>query len=210
MTRSRALFAFVLVAAALYGLAACAQPGGDSGGTGLLQMEQVQDDLHLTDEQRVQVLSLTMELRGNRTMLAERLDGMLKPEQRKRLQEIRLQVEGPAAMMRPDVTKALDLSPAQRDQLKTLMDGVRKKVRQVVEEAKGLSPEEQLAKRDEIMERMREVQKDTIARALDVLSAEQREKFEKMQGRKIDLDTPLGGPKKRPAPAATLKGGEGK
>ena len=36
--------------------------------------------------------------------------------------------------------------------------------------------------------KLRQIQKDLMEKALAVLTSEQREKFEKLQGKKIDLD----------------------
>ena len=76
-----------LTAAILGAFSAYAQPGGSPAGRGagdgdnaglrLLTNNQVQKDLQLTDEQRVQILTLTMELRENRGMVGQRLTEIL-------------------------------------------------------------------------------------------------------------------------------------
>ena len=102
---------------------------GDTGSAGLrlLTNDRVQKDLHLTDEQRVQILTLSMEVRENRGKIGQRLAEILTPAQLRRLKQIRLQVEGPAALNTPDMVKALDLSPEQCAKLKALQDQVRKR-----------------------------------------------------------------------------------
>ena len=97
---------------------------GENAGLRLLTNNQVQKDLQLTDEQRVQILTLTMELRENRGRVGQRLTEILTSAQLRRLKEIRLQVEGPAALNRPDMIKALDLSLVQCAQLRALQDQV--------------------------------------------------------------------------------------
>ena len=173
----------------------------DSGiaGLHLLTNSQVQKDLHLTDEQRVQILTLSMEVRENRGMIGQRLAEILTPAQLRRLKQICLQVEGPAGLNTPDMIKALNLSPEQCAKLKALQDQVREKVQELVDETKGLSTEERRAKMPEILAKLDQMRKDITEQAIEVLTPQQREKFEKMQGVKLNLDVP------RPRPEAAAK-----
>ena len=170
-----------------------------SAGLRLLTNNQVQKDLHLTDEQRVQVLTLNMELRENRGRIGQKLAEILTPAQLRRLKQICLQVEGPAGLNTPKVIKELDLSPGQCAKLKTLEDQVRQKVQELVAETKGLSTEERRARMPKILGNWSKLRKETTEQAIEVLTPQQREKFEKMQGVKINLDVPP------PSPEAAAK-----
>jgi len=171
---------------------------GENAGLRLLTNNQVQKELQLTDEQRVQILTLTMELRENRGMVGQRLTEILTSAQLRRLKEIRLQVEGPAALNRPDMIKALDLSLVQCAQLRALQDQVRARVQEFVDRTKGMSTEERQAMMPEILVKLEQMRKETTGRAIEVLTPQQREMFEKLQGAKISLDTPPPPPKAAP------------
>ena len=182
MTRSRAIFAFALTAAMLgasLGVRPTGEParcagrrhggrarhGWSLGRTGLaglrlLTNSEVQMDLRLTDEQRVQILTLSMELRANRETQEQKLADILTPEQLRRLRQIRLQVEGPAALNSPKMVKALNLSPEQCAKLRALQDQVREKVQELVKETKGLSTEERRAKMPEILGKLDNAKRD--------------------------------------------------
>jgi Spy/CpxP family protein refolding chaperone len=173
-----------------------AQSGGDSGseGFGLLRVQQVQRELKLTDEQKVQILALSMELRENRGNLSKKLSDILKPEQLQRLKEIRLQVEGPAALNSHEVAMKLGLNREQRTKLKAIQDEIRQAMQEAMQGLKDLTVDERREKMPELLEKMRRVRTETTEAALNVLTAEQKKDFEKLQGTKVDLGPPPPGP----------------
>jgi Spy/CpxP family protein refolding chaperone len=207
MIRSRAIIAIAMAVAALSAASACAQSESPSsgrsrertsgpsdaatGGLSLLQIDSVQRDLHLTDEQRVAILQLRMDMRQSAASnVVKRLNEILTPEQTQRLKQIRLQVEGPAALNSPEVAQALKLTEAQRSKLTSLQNQFRMAVREVFESVRKLTSDERQARRNEIMERLDEARKETVAKSMAVLTPQQCEKLNEMQGKKIDLDAP--------------------
>lgn len=203
MIRSRILLIIVLVAVVHAPIAAYAQGVGgtkkeadvgprrgvgDAGaGLRLLRVAEVQKDLELTDTQKVQILTLSMESRNDPSEVKKRLESILNPTQLKRLKQIRMQVEGPAALLSAEVSSALELSPEQIRQLKALQDGVRGMIEQIMSEAKKLTPEERRAKLPELFAKMQQARNETTEKSLDILTPSQREKFAKLHGPKIDL-----------------------
>lgn len=112
---------------------------------------------------------------------------MLTPSQSARLEQIRLQAAIPGALARPDIIKALDISEEQGAKIRALSDEMAEKVLARRPDLRGLDAQ---ACRERILafdKESGEVQAETAKRVLDVLAAEQRTKFEKLQGKKIDL-----------------------
>ena len=107
-------------------------------------------------------------------------------------------MEGPAALNRPDMIKALDLSPVQCAKLRGLQDQVRARVQEFVDATKGMSTEERQAMMPEILVKLEQMRKETTGQAIEVLTPQQRETFEKLQGTKISLDAPPPPPKAAP------------
>jgi Spy/CpxP family protein refolding chaperone len=163
-----------------------ASESGDMG-FGLLRIPEVQKDMGLTDAQKVQILTLSMEMRDGQRDMGRKLELVLRPEQLRRLKQIRLQNEGAAALLSAEVSSTLELSPEQLRQLKALRDQVRKAMQQIIEETKGLTPEQRRAKMPEILEVLQKVRTETSEKASDVLTEKQRAKFDELQGPKIDL-----------------------
>jgi Spy/CpxP family protein refolding chaperone len=191
-----ALAATVWMAAPVW--AQSGSSGGESGSEGfsLLRSERVQKDLKLTEEQKVQVLALSMDARDPRA-LGKKVGELLTPIQVRRLKQIRLQVEGPAAINSHEVATALGLTKEQRQKLKSLQEEVVVKMREVSLAMRGLTTDEKRAKMPEVLDKMHDFRKETMERTLDVLTPEQRTKLEKLQGQKLDLDSDSGRPSQR-------------
>jgi len=181
---------FCAAMAAVQPLAAQSKPGGGRGmgdpglGVGLLLMQQVQDDLQLSDQQKAQLLMLGMQTQGgNRGNMQKQLASVLKPEQMKRLKQIHLQIEGPTALASPELAKSLGLSAEQVSKLKSLQAKNRKKMQEELAGMKGMTQSERHAK-------MLEFRKAAGTEAIGLLTPPQREMFEQMQGKKIDFKMP--------------------
>ena len=170
-------------------------------GFGLLKVEQVQRDLHLTDEQKVQILALSMELRENRANLSKKIADILTPEQYKRLKQIRLQVEGPAAINSHEVAMKLGLTKEQRKSLKVLQEQIGQEARDIVASLQGLTADERNAKKIEIYTKIETLRARRTEDALAILTPAQRKEFEQMQGPKLDLGA-LPAPEKSKEPAS--------
>jgi Spy/CpxP family protein refolding chaperone len=181
------------------------EPGG--GVFGLLSLAEVQKELRLTPEQFDRLAPLHKEmLRGapktpkeymsltpeESKVLAQKRDKaiayvreelpkILQPDQFERLKQIRLQVEGIGAFFDPGVRDALGMTEEQR----TTLDAVRKEtLRELDQHFNSMTPgtprSEFMAKREQIREKGKRA-------TLAVLTPQQKESFEKMQGRKMDL-----------------------
>jgi len=193
--------------------AALAQgPGGGRGGFGgggrfndptfLLGAELVQKELDLSDEQKSSVQKLVddnrqamMDLRNSGASFQDigekmqerakdnkqKVDDILLPPQRERLEQISLQIAGAQALSRTDVAEKLGLSDDQKSKLKDLADDAQQKRMELF--SAGPAADQQ--------ERMQKVQKigaDQKEKAMALLTADQKDKLEKLQGKKFDFD----------------------
>ncbi|MBS1724630.1 MAG: hypothetical protein JSS66_16935 [Armatimonadetes bacterium] len=130
--------------------------GMNRGGSfGLLRNTDVQSELKLTDDQKKKLDDLAQSMRpsggqggqggqgggqGERPdfqamqermkKAEEEVDKILKPDQAKRLEELRLQREGVAALARPEVAKELGLTDAQKKQMEDLQQKMMEKMRE--------------------------------------------------------------------------------
>ncbi len=186
---------------ALLGLAQAASAqrfGGPSNGglqsLALVRNEAVQKELKLTDEQKEKLAKKVEALRGNPPNVqdplqrfremnkkrAEIVKEVLDKKQQKRLEEIQLQRTGAAAMADPDIAKKLKLDDDQKEKMKKIL----------MEDRAGAKPFDRTATQEErqkfITEMRKRVEKRNTA-LLAVLTPEQKEAFEKMQGEKFEF-----------------------
>jgi len=190
--------------------------GFGGSGLALLQLDVVAKDLNLTDAQKESLKKIGDDARKTMSDLreslkdasreermpkvaaaekeiAEKADGVLDEKQRGRFKEIRLQVRGPGALMDPTIADALKLTDDQKQKLADLSKERRDAVRTAMQDAGG----DRAAAREKITP----IVKDSNEKMAKVLTPEQTEQFDKMQGKKLDLgDVPfgsLGGPGRR-------------
>lgn len=108
--------------------------------------------------------------------LQEELDGILLPQQRDRLNQIRVQMEmrsrGGASLTGGRLAEQLGLSEAQTEKLR--------------------AREEEL--REEMTEKIRKLQEESREKLLQELTPEQRKKLNEMIGTPFELPRPQGGP----------------
>ncbi len=179
---------------------ALAQRGGRRGfdrlgAAGLLAVEAVQNELKMTDEQKQKFAALREEGRNLRDLsgeerrqkfqeLAKKADETVKTtlddKQKKRLEEIRLQLEGPGALARDEVAAKLKLDQAQKDKIKKIQEDGRPSERF---DFRNASQEE----RRKYFAEARERREKTNAALLAVLTPAQKESFEKLQGEKFEM-----------------------
>jgi delta 1-pyrroline-5-carboxylate dehydrogenase len=182
--------------------------GGPMGLLALLNNEKVQKELELVDDQKTKLTKLGEETRtammesfgalrdlsdeergpkmqqlmkDNQEKTQKKLAEILMPNQLERIKQIQLQAEGAMALFNPDVVKALTVTDEQQKKLNTIRDELQTKMREARQGMQDLSQEERQAK----MQKMRDEQN---AKLLEVLTQEQRDKFEKMKGEKVDID----------------------
>jgi hypothetical protein len=166
--------------------------GGMGGGLAfLLGQKSVQDELKLSEEQVKNVNELQEKQRGafkgfknlskeeRRAKFEERakeqqkaIDGILKPEQSKRLKQIALQQSGSRALNNPEVAAALKLSDDQKAKIKTIQEESFKEMR----EAFGGGD------RAEARKKIEALRKATGEKVQAVLTGEQKTKLNEMMG----------------------------
>jgi hypothetical protein len=116
--------------------------------------------------------------------------GMLTPGQNERLSQIRLQQSIPAALARPEIIKALGISEEQSKKISTLRDQVTKKAAAQMPDLSDLIPAERRRKTIEYLKASDKTQAEATKPVLDILTPDQRARFDKLQGKKIDLTMP--------------------
>lgn len=127
------------------------------------------------------------------------VEEVLKPDQAKRLKEIQLQqsvrMTGPAALLGADVSSALKLNDDQKDKIKTIGDDFSKERQQVMADAGlggrrgggGGGGRPDPAKRDEAMKKVEGLSKESMDKALAVLSADQKKSLDDLKGKAFEL-----------------------
>ena len=103
--------------------------GGPMNELMLLRRSDVRADLKLTDSQQTKLKDAQTGLRqsfqsGDRKgafkTYQTALESILTPDQKNRLHQISIQLDGPLAVLMPDVSKALKLTPEQKEKIKEL------------------------------------------------------------------------------------------
>ena len=116
--------------------------------------------------------------------------GMLTPSQSERLKQIQLQAAVWAALTRPEIIKALDVSEEQRGKIRALCDRTNEKLSAEWPDLRDLSPKERRQKMIEFMKESDKAWAEVTELILDVLTPGQRTRFEKLRGNKIELARP--------------------
>ena len=204
MTVKSSLFSlsFALVVLATAASVAQAQGGGRRGGRGvsslmLLQSEQVQKELELTDDQKTSATKLAEEYRpggggggGNtspedrqkrREELQKKVNDILTPQQQQRLDEIVLQVsvkiQPSQALSDAKIAEKLQLTEDQKQQLTDITSEYRQKTMDLFQ---GGGPPDRDA-----MTKLRTEQSD---KTMTVLTADQKDQLTKLQGKTLEID----------------------
>jgi len=115
-------------------------------------------------------------MRAQQAKIQEKLGQILKPEQLKRLEQIRLQVMGPMALASPDVASKLGLTDDQKTKMREAMRGVFAKLRQ----SRGGNAGPPSA---EARKKMEETIKTAI---MGVLTDDQKTTYEELIGKPFD------------------------
>ncbi|MFH1921935.1 MAG: hypothetical protein ABIP48_18875 [Planctomycetota bacterium] len=210
----------VLVAAAQARAAEGAQRGfgrGSSRGSllGLLRLEQVQKEMKLSEEQTAKVRkvveTLGAQMRDQYTALREiedrdqrraktsemrdefdgkvreQLRDVLEREQMMRLYQIRMQVRAVVdSLASRYVAGRLELTEEQKEKLAEINKDLQTRQSELYGTMRDATDEQ----RSEAFQKLREIRNDAGEKALGVLTAEQKESFEKMKGEKVELQMP--------------------
>jgi len=186
--------------------------GGQIDDLRLLQSEKVQKELELVDDQREQLKKIGEEARtemralfsGMRDLgseerrakfqelrpkleerqkaIREKVNEILLPQQRDRLKEISIQLRGASALADSEVAEALAITEEQKTKLAELREEVQTEMRDAWRSAR------EGADRDAARAKMAEIEKRVTEKVEAVLTSEQREKLEKLKGKKADID----------------------
>ena len=187
--------------------------GGMMGGAGggmlmLLQNEQVQKEIELVADQKEKLTALNKETEDARPAqraelrnlsqeerlakmkeaadkVQKKVEVILLPHQLKRIKQIQLQMRGVAALVPEDV-KVLALTDDQKAKLKTINDDAQKARQEMFSGGmRNLSAEDRA--------KIQTARADTEKKAMAVLTADQKKKFEEMTGPKFDTSSLMRG-----------------
>ena len=179
--------------------------GGPGGGSPamLLQRDDVQADLALTDDQKVKLKDIGegtgekmrtafQEARAQgierdqmgkvmekiMTEVMKEVNAVLTPDQQKRLKEINVQFNGNRSVNQADVAKDLAITDAQKEKLKALNDKMREASTALMEKARG--GEIQWTELGPIMEKNNKALDAEIEK---ILTEDQKKKLKEMGGK---------------------------
>lgn len=198
--------------------------GGRGGSLlGLLRLEQVQKELKLKDEQVAKVKEIGQKLReemgpqwaklrdiedrqqrrAKMTELSSQFDQkaraqlreVLPGEQMIRLYQIRLQVRGAVyGLNHKFIAGRLKLTDEQKKKVAEIDKSTQQKRSEAYSGLRNLSQEQRREKMAEVRQKLRKIRSDANAQALGLLTAEQKEAFEKLKGKKFELQMQRGRP----------------
>jgi len=183
---------------------------------GLLRLERVQKELKLSEDQLSKASEISEKLQAEmseqyaglreiqdvqerRTKMTEasnqfdekargQFREVLSQEQMMRLYQIRLQVRGAVyALNNGWVADRLKLTDEQKKKAAELEKATENKVSEAYSPLSGLSQEERREKMAELREKISKMRDEAEQKALGLLTAEQKETFEKMKGEKLEL-----------------------
>jgi Spy/CpxP family protein refolding chaperone len=188
------------------------RPGGPFGGrlggpmlmVGLLRSPQVQQELKLTDQQKQQLEQLgeqwrekmrglrdlppeerRQKVQGMRAEVEKQLSQILNEQQMKRLKQIALQVEGYAALERPEIADQVGLTKEQRQKIRDILRQADEKRREAFQQGQG--------DRQAAFQRMREIRQWVDGEIEKLLTAEQKKKWQELVGAPFKFEGGFGG-----------------
>ena len=192
--------------------------GGQIGKSVLLGSEKVQKELTISEDQKSKITEVAKESRPNfrelfsglrdlneeerrakfqeirekGRKLAQEADKkiakILTEKQNKRLGEIMFQARGLIALADKELAGKLKISEDQQQKVKDLFEAQRGMQRELYSGLRDLPREERTKKFEELRKKGEDLRKETETAVLGVLSAEQKEAFEKMKGEKFEID----------------------
>ena len=174
-----------------------------SSSTALLGIPEVQKELSVTDEQKKKIEEVTTEareaMRGafgggggggggdfrkvieeTNKKSDEKLAKILEAKQTERLAQLKLQREGVAAFLRPEIAKQLSLSEEQQKKVKEVQDAA-----QQAGGGRGPGRDASDDDRKAFQKKQQEARDKTKADTLAVLNEEQKKKWSEIQGKEF-------------------------
>ncbi len=161
----------------------------DLGGPFIVYRSHVQEELHLTDDQRQKLLAAMPGYLPKDVKTAEAWDklwvllkGVLQADQFKRVQQLELQHEGPAALLgRPEIAKELKITDDQRRQFMGIVQDMRQQMGPLMKEAHAGG------NRTEIRTKATQIYTDEEAKIEAVLDASQKALWKEQFGKPFDV-----------------------
>lgn len=177
--------------------------GGMMGYTQLLRIEKVQKEIELTDDQKAELQKIEEQSRARmrelfqgggqdreaarqrfeqaRQETEKAIEGVLLPNQVKRLKEIRLQVVGIAGvLMDQGVRKELGVTEEQAQK-------IREAVQKVMEDMRGQRQQGERPSAEQMQQRMQEMRTKMAEAVMAQLTEEQKNKWNQMIGEKFEI-----------------------
>lgn len=187
--------------------------GGPMMLLGLLRNPQVQGELKLTEEQRSKVEQLGENLREKFRGLGQELRQLspeerekrlqavnaevekelakiLKEQQLKRLKQIALQVEGLAALRRPEVAKQVGINEGQQKRIQEIL-------REAAEKRRALFQQRPPSDPQATFQEMRKIRKWVDEQISKLLTKQQRKRWQKLIGEPFKFELQPLGPRGR-------------
>jgi Spy/CpxP family protein refolding chaperone len=179
---------------------------GGGGVSGLIGNESVQKELKLDDTQVTKVKEIAEKNREKRTAAREENQGLdqeermkkqleltkelnestlkavaefFKPEQVTRLKQISHQVMGAMAFADPEIAKKLNITDAQKDEIKSINDESRSAMQELFQ---GFQDD-----REGTMKKIQEHRKETLAKVVAKLNDEQQKTWKELTGAPFEL-----------------------
>ena len=141
------------------------------------------DFRNMSEEERTEFFTkMRKQAEERNTKMKEQLEEVLFPEQLERLQEINIQLQGIAALRNPEVAKELKITDAQKKELEEVQAGMMEKMREGMRELFTGG-----GGREGMREKIQKMRDDMEGDVLDVLTSDQKKKFEEMKGEKFEM-----------------------
>jgi Spy/CpxP family protein refolding chaperone len=173
----------------------------------LIASEPVQKELELTDDQKTKVQDLQQKLRDEGMDFFQSLQGLSQDEiqkkmqdrakenrkkvadilvapQMERLDEISIQLAGAGALTRPEVAEKLGLTEDQKKKLSDVAEKIQAKRMDLFQSFGGPPADDQ--ERQDRQKKTQALTDEQNEQSLTVLTADQKDKFEKLKGKKFD------------------------
>jgi Spy/CpxP family protein refolding chaperone len=148
--------------------------------------EQSREERRARMEQMREQMQKEAETRAAETF--KQVAEILEPEQLKRLKQIQLQQEGPAALRRAEVAEAIGLTAEQKAQLDKLATETEEATRKLREGTENLSREQRRERFDELRQKSQELRDQFGKNAMALLQPEQKQKLAELFGEPFELD----------------------
>jgi len=133
------------------------------------------------EERKTKFTEMNNTMRAQAEQTKKDIEEILLPHQVERLKQITLQIRGLGALQDKEVQDALGITEEQKEKMKSVGESMMEKLRGM---GRGGDENERKARR----EKMESARKEVEAKILDILTTDQKEKFEKMKGAKLDID----------------------